>query len=104
MEEREFRLFVQHHFVKGKSPEDTRKRSNRHYGESVSLIETSYEWYQHFRNRYLQLNILKGLLRLLVRSDSKLEVGFLSKQVHKNLHLCELDKALKKMGATSAHN
>lgn len=53
MDEREFRVLIKHYFMKGKSPQNTKKKLDKHYGESAPSIRTIYKWFQNFRNGYM---------------------------------------------------
>uniref|UniRef100_T1I7G9 HTH_48 domain-containing protein n=1 Tax=Rhodnius prolixus TaxID=13249 RepID=T1I7G9_RHOPR len=57
MDEKEFRVLIKHYFMKGKTPEETKEKLDKHYGDSAPSIRTVYKW----------MNVLDALLRLLLQ-------------------------------------
>ena len=49
MDEREICVLIKHYFMKGKSPQETKEKLDKHYGESAPSIRTVYKWFQNFR-------------------------------------------------------
>jgi len=39
MDAREFRALIKHYFMKGKSPQETKEKLDKHYGESAPRLE-----------------------------------------------------------------
>jgi hypothetical protein len=53
MDEREFRVLIKHYFMKGKSPQETKEKLDKHYGKSAHSIRTVYKWFQDFRSGHM---------------------------------------------------
>uniref|UniRef100_T1HKC8 HTH_48 domain-containing protein n=2 Tax=Rhodnius prolixus TaxID=13249 RepID=T1HKC8_RHOPR len=43
MDEKEFRVLIKHYFMKGKTPQETKEKLDKHYGDSASSIRTVYK-------------------------------------------------------------
>uniref|UniRef100_A0A0K2SWW6 Histonelysine Nmethyltransferase SETMARlike [Hydra vulgaris] n=1 Tax=Lepeophtheirus salmonis TaxID=72036 RepID=A0A0K2SWW6_LEPSM len=50
MDEKEFRVLIKHYFMKGKTPQETKKKLDKHYGDSAPSIRTVYKWIHNFRS------------------------------------------------------
>ena len=53
MDEREFRVLIKHYFMKGKSPQKTKEKLEKNYGQSAPSIRTVYKWFQNFRSGHM---------------------------------------------------
>src|SRR6476469_69453 len=53
MDEREFRVLMKHYFMKGKSPQETKEKLEKTYGQSAPSIRTVYKWFQNFRSGHM---------------------------------------------------
>lgn len=53
MDEMEFRVVIKHYFMKGKTPQETKEKLDKHYGESAPSIRTVYKWFQNFRTGHM---------------------------------------------------
>ena len=53
MDEREFRVLIKHYFMKGKSPQETKEKLEKNYGQSAPSIRTVYKWFQNFRSGHM---------------------------------------------------
>uniref|UniRef100_T1HL27 Mos1 transposase HTH domain-containing protein n=1 Tax=Rhodnius prolixus TaxID=13249 RepID=T1HL27_RHOPR len=42
MDEKEFRVLIKHYFMKGKTPQETKEKLDKHYGDSATSIRTVY--------------------------------------------------------------
>uniref|UniRef100_T1HE74 Mos1 transposase HTH domain-containing protein n=1 Tax=Rhodnius prolixus TaxID=13249 RepID=T1HE74_RHOPR len=51
MDEKEFRVLIKHYFMKGKTPQETKEKLDKHYGDSAPS------------------NVLDALLRLLLQKS-----------------------------------
>ncbi|CAK9833202.1 Mariner Mos1 transposase [Anthophora retusa] len=56
MDEREFRVVIKHYFLKGKTPQETKNKIDKHYGESAPSIRTIYKWFGLFRSGHMSTN------------------------------------------------
>uniref|UniRef100_T1I830 HTH_48 domain-containing protein n=1 Tax=Rhodnius prolixus TaxID=13249 RepID=T1I830_RHOPR len=43
MDEKEFRVLIKHYFMKGKTPQETKEKLGKHYGDSAPSIRTVYK-------------------------------------------------------------
>uniref|UniRef100_T1I7T0 HTH_48 domain-containing protein n=1 Tax=Rhodnius prolixus TaxID=13249 RepID=T1I7T0_RHOPR len=43
MDEKEFRVLIKHYFMKGKTPQETKEKLVKHYGDSAPSIRTVYK-------------------------------------------------------------
>ena len=43
MDKKEFRVLIKHYLIKGKSPQETKEKLDKHYGESAPPIRTVYK-------------------------------------------------------------
>uniref|UniRef100_T1HMJ8 HTH_48 domain-containing protein n=1 Tax=Rhodnius prolixus TaxID=13249 RepID=T1HMJ8_RHOPR len=54
--------------MKGKTPEETKEKLDKHYGDSAPSISTVYKWFQNFRSGHMGTsdaeNVLDALLRI----------------------------------------
>jgi len=50
MDEKEFRVLIKHYFMKGKSPQETKEKLDKHYGKSAPSVKTVCKWFQNFRS------------------------------------------------------
>uniref|UniRef100_T1IB87 HTH_48 domain-containing protein n=1 Tax=Rhodnius prolixus TaxID=13249 RepID=T1IB87_RHOPR len=67
MDEKEF-----HNFMKGKTPQETKEKLDKHYGDSAPSIRTVYKWFQNFRSGHIgtsDADVLDALLRLLLQKS-----------------------------------
>uniref|UniRef100_T1HQR4 HTH_48 domain-containing protein n=1 Tax=Rhodnius prolixus TaxID=13249 RepID=T1HQR4_RHOPR len=46
MDEKEFRVLIKHYFMKGKTPQETKEKLDKHYSDSAPSIRTVYKWFQ----------------------------------------------------------
>ena len=53
MDEKEFRVLIKHYFMKDKSPQETKEKLDKHYGDSAPSIRTVYKWFQNFRSGHM---------------------------------------------------
>ena len=53
MDEKEFRVLIKHYFMKGKTPQETKEKLDKHYGDSAPSIRTVYKWFQNFRSGHM---------------------------------------------------
>jgi len=53
MDEKEFRVVIKHYFMKGKTPQETKEKLDKHYGDSAPSIRTVYKWFQNFRSGHM---------------------------------------------------
>jgi len=59
MDEKEFRVLIKHYFMKGKSPQETKEKLDKHYGDSAPSIRTVYKWFQNFRSGHMDTSDAK---------------------------------------------
>uniref|UniRef100_T1I255 HTH_48 domain-containing protein n=3 Tax=Rhodnius prolixus TaxID=13249 RepID=T1I255_RHOPR len=72
MDEKEFRVLIKHYFMKGKTPEETKEKLDKHYGDSAPSIRTVYKGFKIFGVAIwaqVTLNVLDALLRLLLQKS-----------------------------------
>ena len=50
---KEFRVLIKHYFMKGKSPQETKEKLDKHYGKSAPSISMVYKWFQDFRSGHM---------------------------------------------------
>jgi hypothetical protein len=53
MDEREFCVLIKHYFMKGKSPQETKEKLDKHHGESAPSIRRVYKWFKNFRSGHM---------------------------------------------------
>lgn len=53
MDEKEFRVVIKHYFLKGKTPQTTKEKLDKHYGESAPSMRTVYKWFGNFRSGHM---------------------------------------------------
>jgi predicted HTH transcriptional regulator len=107
MGKEEFRVLTKNYFMKGKSPQETKEKLDKHYGESVPSMRTVSRWFQTFRNGSISTNDAELSGRLvettipeifdkihdMVMDDRRVKVreiastvGISSERVHNILH------------------
>jgi histone-lysine N-methyltransferase SETMAR len=47
---------TKNYFLKGKSPQETKEKLDKHYGESAPSIRMVYKWFQHFQSGQMSIN------------------------------------------------
>jgi histone-lysine N-methyltransferase SETMAR len=107
MYERECCVLIKHYFMKGKSPQETKEKLDKHYGKSVPLIRTVYKWFQIFQSGHMNTSDAKrsgrpveattpeiiDKIHDMVMDDKRVKVrefasavGISSERVHNILH------------------
>jgi hypothetical protein len=56
MDKKEFRVLIKNYFMKGKSPQETKEKLDKHYGESVPSMRTVCKLFQNFRSGRMRTN------------------------------------------------
>lgn len=51
MNEKEFRVAIKHYFMKGKTPQETKEKLDKYYGDSAPSIRIV--WFQNFRSVHM---------------------------------------------------
>ena len=46
IDERDFRVLIEHYFIQGRLPHETKEMLDKHYGQSALPIRTVYKWFQ----------------------------------------------------------
>uniref|UniRef100_T1HN64 Mos1 transposase HTH domain-containing protein n=1 Tax=Rhodnius prolixus TaxID=13249 RepID=T1HN64_RHOPR len=66
MDEKEFRVLIKHYFMKSKTPQETKEKLDKHYGDSAPSIRTVISGFKIFGVAIwaqVTLNVLDALLR-----------------------------------------
>uniref|UniRef100_T1HE19 Mos1 transposase HTH domain-containing protein n=1 Tax=Rhodnius prolixus TaxID=13249 RepID=T1HE19_RHOPR len=72
MDEKEFRVLIKHYFMKGKTPQETKEKLDKHYGDSHLRLEQFISGFKIFGVAIwaqVTLNVLGALLRLLLQKS-----------------------------------
>lgn len=46
-------MVIEHHFMRGKTSQETKKKLDKRYGNPVPSIRIVYKWFQNFRSGYM---------------------------------------------------
>jgi hypothetical protein len=56
MDKGEYRVLIKNYFMKGKSPQETKEKLDKHYGKSVPSIRMVCKLFQNFRSGRMSTN------------------------------------------------
>uniref|UniRef100_A0A0K2TMI9 Histonelysine Nmethyltransferase SETMARlike [Hydra vulgaris] n=1 Tax=Lepeophtheirus salmonis TaxID=72036 RepID=A0A0K2TMI9_LEPSM len=46
-------MLIKHYFMKGKTPQETKKKLDKHFGDSPPSIRTVYKWFKNFKSHHM---------------------------------------------------
>jgi hypothetical protein len=72
MDKGEFHVLIKNYFMKGKSPQESKEKLDKHYGESAPSIRMVYKWFQNFWRGRMSTNDAELSGRLVVATTPEI--------------------------------
>uniref|UniRef100_T1HN77 Mos1 transposase HTH domain-containing protein n=1 Tax=Rhodnius prolixus TaxID=13249 RepID=T1HN77_RHOPR len=82
MDEKEFRVLIKHYFMKGKTPQETKEKLDKHYGDSALRLEQFISGFKIFGVAIwaqVTLNVLDALSNVFWDSQGIILIDYLEK-------------------------